>query len=177
MLIFAKVFMRRIFLFSTLLLIGCAQHAPTHPPVGGLLSEKDLVNSKNRTKNLNIVERQQIEEWIKSQDDVFFPMPLNYWVNDENLQTSPKKENGQAISYQYDIYDFNMVKLYDSPEQRSNVIFGRFEELKPIEDALRHMEKDQEVTLLIPSALGFGSYGDNDRIPNDMPLIIKIKAL
>lgn len=177
MLIFAEVLMSRILIFSIFTMIGCVQHAPTHPPVGGLLSEKDLINSRNRTKNLNITERQQIEEWIKSQDVHFYPMALNYWVSNENLVTTPRKENGREISFEYDIYDFNLVKLYDLPTKKSNVIFGRFEELKPVEDALRHMEKDQQVTLLIPSALGFGSYGDNDRIPNDMPLIIKLKAL
>ncbi|QOW09410.1 hypothetical protein Q73A0000_03060 [Kaistella flava (ex Peng et al. 2021)] len=169
--------MKKIILLCSFILIGCVKHAPAHPPVGGILSQKDLDNSKNRSKNLNLIERNQIEDWIKNQDEAFYPMSMNYWVNDKNLQNHRKKENGEVVSYQYDIYDFDLTKLYETPVQNKNKVFGRFEELKPVEDALRHMEKDQEVTLLIPSSLGFGTYGDNDQIPNDMPLIIKLKVL
>ncbi|MGA9212505.1 FKBP-type peptidyl-prolyl cis-trans isomerase [Kaistella sp.] len=169
--------MKKIILLCTLILIGCVKHAPTHPPVGGILNQKDLDVSKNRSKNLNLIERNQIEDWIKNQDEAFYPMSVNYWVNDKELQHQKRKENGEVISYQYDIYDFDLVKLYDTPIQNKNKVFGRFEELKPVEDALRHMEKNQEVTLLIPSALGYGTYGDNDQISNDMPLIIKLKVL
>lgn len=169
--------MKKIILFGSFILIGCVQHAPTHPPIGGILSEKDLDISKNRSRNLNLIERNQIEDWIKDQDETFFPMKLNYWVNDKELPNHARKSNGEMISYQYDIYDFDWVKLYEKPKQNRNVVFGRFEELKPVEDALRYMEKDEEITLLIPSALGFGTYGDNDQISNDMPLIIKLKLL
>lgn len=177
MLIFAKVFMKKIAILCSFILIGCVKHAPSHPPVGGILSEKDLDISKNRSRNLNMLERGQIEDWIKNQDEAFFPMKMNYWVNDKELPNKNRKNDGQVISYQYDIYDFDWVKLYETPKQKKDVVLGRFEELKPVEDALRYMEKNQEVTLLIPSALGYGTYGDNDQISNDMPLIIKLKVL
>ena len=177
MLIFAKVFMRKIIILFSFVIIGCVKHAPAHPPVGGVLNETDLDISKNRTRNLNIKEREQIEDWIKNQDEEFFSMSLNYWVNDKELQNQIRKDNGELISYQYEMYDFELVNLYETPKQNINVVLGRFEELKPVEDALRYLHKNQEVTLLIPSALGFGTYGDNDRIPNDMPLIIKLKML
>ena len=177
MLIFAKVFMKKVILFSSFILVGCVKHAPAYPPVGGILSQKDLDISKNRSKNLNQVERSQIEDWIKNKQEPFYTMSLNYWVNDKDLQLQTRKSNGERISYKYEIYDFDMVKLYDTPTQKKDVVFGRFEELKPVEDALRYMKKNQEVTLLIPSALGYGTYGDNDQISNDMPLIIKLKVL
>lgn len=169
--------MKKIIIISALIMIGCAKHTPAYPPVGGILSEKDLDISKNRSRNLNLSERYQIEDWIKNQDEKFYPMSLNYWVNLENLQKKNRKNDGEMISYQYDIYDFDRVKLYENPKKKTNVIFGRFEELKPVEDALRYLDKDQEVTLLVPSALGFGTYGDHDQISNDMPLIIKLKVL
>ena len=59
--------MKKFILISSLLLIGCAQNQQAHPPVGGILSEKDLDTSKNRAKNLNQTERAQIQDWIKSQ--------------------------------------------------------------------------------------------------------------
>lgn len=169
--------MQKLIIISSLLLIGCAQNQQVHPPVGGILSEKDLNTSKNRAKNLNQMERTQIQDWINNQAEKFYPMSLNYWVNIENLQQNQKKQDGETISYEYEIYDFDKVKLYDKPKRNVNVQFGRFEELKAVEDALRYLDKNQEAIILVPSVLAFGTYGDNDKIPNDMPLIIKIKVL
>ena len=115
--------------------------------------------------------------WISNQDESFFPMSLNYWVNMKDLQNYPKRPDNSLISYEYSLYDFDGVKLYDDPKINTNVQFGKFEELKAVEDALRYLPEQEEATLLVPSVLGFGTYGDNDRIPNDMPLIIKIKVL
>ena len=159
------------------MMIGCAQNNQAHPPVGGILSQEDLNVSKNRAKNLNQTERIQIQDWINNQNEKFYPMSLNYWVDIENLSQKNRKADGEEISYQYVLYDFDNVKLYDSPKKNLNVQFGKFEDLKAVEDALRYLEKNQEATLLVPSVLAFGTYGDNDKIPNDMPLIIKIKVL
>jgi hypothetical protein len=43
--------------------------------------------------------------------------------------------------------------LYEVPKKNLNVQFGKFEDLKAVEDALRYLEKDQEATLLVPSVL------------------------
>ncbi len=169
--------MKNLIIISTFGLLSCAQNTQTHPPVGGFLSEKDLNTSRNRAKNLNSTERSQIEDWIKQQHEQFYPMSLNYWVNISDLQNNPKKNNGEEISYQYDIYDFDGVKLYNQPKRNLNVQFGHFEEIKAVEDCLKYLKKDEEATLLVPSVLAFGTYGDNLKISNDMPLIIKLKVL
>jgi len=164
-------------LFVLFFLAGCVQHQPEYSPASRSLSEQEMQVSKNRTKALNNLEKSQIEDWIKSQPEKYYSTSLNYWVNMENLQSRPRKNNGDLISYQYEIYDFDWVKLYDKPVENLNVNFGRFEALKPIEDALRYMNEGEEVTLLIPSALAYGAVGDGDKISNDMPLIVKLKVL
>ena len=88
-----------------------------------------------------------------------------------------KKRDGENISYQYDLYDFDEVKLYEKPKINLHGVFGKFEELKAVEDALRYLNPGEETTLLVPSVLAFGTYGDGKEIPNDMPLIIKLKVL
>lgn len=157
-------------------LVSCAKQQ-VHPPVGGVLSQKDLHVSRNRSKSLNELERQQIQDWIKQQQEKFYPMGLNYWVNKENLSQKPKRADGERVSYRYEIYDFDKVKLYEKPKVARDVYFGKFEEIKAVDDALRYLSPGEEVTLLVPSVLAFGTYGDNDKIPNDMPLIIKLKAI
>lgn len=164
-----------VLIFVSLIFVACGKQQ-AHPPVGGILTQKDMEVSKNRAKSLNEMERAQIQDWINNQEEKFYPMQLNYWVNTPDLAQNPKKPDGEVISYRYDLYDFDLVKLYEKPKIRQKVTFGKFEELKAVEDALRYMKPHQEITLLIPSVLAFGTYGDNDKIPNDMPLIIKLRT-
>ena len=92
-------------------------------------------------------------------------------------ESRAKKKDGELVSYEYDLYDFNQEKLYEKPNQNIDAPLGKFEELKAVEDAVRYMKKGEKATLLVPSVLAFGTYGDDEKIPNDMPLIIKIKIL
>ncbi|SIQ09375.1 protein involved in gliding motility GldI [Chryseobacterium indoltheticum] len=177
MLIFAKVFMKKLVFISVLSLLGCKRNNPVHPPVGGVLSQSDLDVSKNRMKNLNTIERQQIQDWIASQNIKFFPTQLNYWTTVEGFDKRERRPDESTVSYSYDLYDFDQTKIYDKSISRNDARFGHFDELKAVENALRYMQNGEEVTLLVPSSLAYGTYGDENKIDNDIPLIIKLKVL
>lgn len=168
--------MKNIFVLLIFFLLSCSKNTQVHPPVGGLLSQKDLENSRNRSKDLNQTERTQIQDWIKNQDVKYYPMAMNYWVDKENLDSELKKSDGKLVSYQYDIYDFDEVKIYSNPVIKKEVKLGKYEDLKAVENVVRYLNSGQEATLLVPSVLAFGTYGDNKKIANDVPLIIKIKV-
>lgn len=168
--------MKKYLVVITLVAISCAKQAPVYESGSVIMSSDEVEISKNRSKNLNIKERHQIEDWINNQSQKYYPMGMNYWVDIENLDKNHQKIDGDQISYEYDIYDFDMVKLYDKPKVNKDAVFGRFDELRPIEDALRYMDKGQSVTLLLPSILAYGTYGDNHKIDTDMPLIIKLRT-
>lgn len=160
-----------------LLAVSCAKQAPAHHSEEQFLSENEMEVSKNRTKQLNALERVQIEDWIKSQDKKFYTMGMNYWINIENLDHNPRKTNGEKVSYQYFIYDFDNTQLYQDPIKNIDAELGHFKELDAVEDAVRYMKKGEEAELLVPSVLAYGTYGDNKKITNDVPLIIKLKIL
>ncbi len=174
---FRNSFMRKIIFISLLSFIGCKRNNPVHPPVGGVLSQKDLDVSKNRSKNLNTIEREQINDWIKDQKTDYFPTQLNYWTDVPGFDKRERRQDETLISYSYDLYDFDQTKIYDKPISRNNARFGHFDELKAVENALRYMKEGEEVTLLVPSSLAYGTYGDENKIDNDIPLIIKLKVL
>ncbi len=168
------------YILISLLLVSaasCSKQTPVYPQKDQFLSEDEMTISKNRSKELNNLERAQIEDWIKSQNTKYYPMGMNYWVNIENLENHHRKNTGEKVSFQYFIYDFDRVKLYDTPVENINVELGHFHEMDAVEDAVRYLDKGQEAELLIPSVLAYGTYGDNKKISNDMPLIIKLKAL
>ena len=140
--------MKNIVFIIGFLFVSCSKNAQVYTPVGGM-SNEEMGVSKNRAKQLNTMEREQIQEWISKQKEKFYPTQLNYWSNIENLEQRKKKQDGELVSFQY--------------------------ELDAIEDAVRYLNPDEEVTLLVPSVLAYGTYGDGDQIPYDMPLIIKLK--
>ncbi|WP_090079084.1 FKBP-type peptidyl-prolyl cis-trans isomerase [Halpernia frigidisoli] len=168
--------MKYFILIFSVILISCSKQTQVHPPVGGLLSQEDLAVSRNRSKNLNENERSQIQTWINNQDEKFYPMAMNYWTNRANLVSEPKKFEGTAVTYQYEIYDFDNTKIYPGSFSKQNVKLGKFEDLKAVENVLHYLKSGEEATLLVPSGLAFGTYGDNKKISNDVPLIIKIKV-
>lgn len=169
--------MKKLLFIPVLALLGCSKNAQTHPPVGGVLSRNDLEVSRERMKNLNTRERSQIQEWISGQPAKFYPTQLNYWVSTEGFDQRQRRQDDTPISYSYELYDFDQTKIYDEPKERREARFGHFDELKAVEDALRFIRDGEEVTLLVPSALAYGTYGDEKKIDNDIPLIIKLKAL
>ena len=141
------------------------------------MSDSELEVSKKRSKDLNTLERAQIEDWIKEQKIRYYPMGMNYWVNIDGLENKPRKNNGEKVSYQYFIYDFDRVKLYETPVKNIDVEFGHFQEMDAVEDVIRYLNRGEEAEILVPSVLAYGTYGDSKKISNDMPLIIKVKVL
>ena len=166
--------MKNIVFIIGFLFVSCSKNAQVYTPVGGM-SNEEMGVSKNRAKQLNTIEREQIQEWISKQKEKFYPTQLNYWSNIENLEQRKKKQDGELVSFQYELYDFDLQKFYEKPKTYKDAPLGKFEELDAIEDAVRYLNPDEETTLLIPSVLAYGTYGDGDQIPYDMPLIIKLK--
>lgn len=174
---FRSYIMKYLLVFLTVIFLSCTKHAPPHAPVGGMFSQEDLQASRNRIKRLNEVEKGQIEDWIAAQNQKFYPTHVGYWTDDADLYKNARRNDGERISYSYQLYDFDRIQLSGEPIQNKDVTLGRFEELKPVEDALRYMQRGQTMTMLVPSTLAFGTSGDGDRIDTDLPLIIILKLL
>ncbi len=160
------------------MVFSCTKEQVVYAPAGSKPQEKQVDISKERARKLNEMERRQIEEWVSGQKERFFPMPLNYWVNIENLNKRNRKPDEALVTYQYFVEDFYGTQIYNQPKGFVDVKFGKFpNDLKAVEDALRYMKTGEEATLLVPSVLGFGTYGDGDKIGSDLPLIVKLKLL
>lgn len=169
--------MKKLFYLSILTFLACTKQQPVTNAQEQFMSDSELEVSKKRSKDLNTLERAQIEDWIKEQKIRYYPMGMNYWVNIEGLENKPRKNNGEKVSYQYFIYDFDRVKLYETPVKNINVEFGHFQEMDAVEDVIRYLNRGEEAEILVPSVLAYGTYGDGKKISNDMPLIIKVKVL
>lgn len=167
--------MKYFVLILMILLLNCQKKEVVYAPVGQLKEEKQIDISKNRARQLNTIERSLIEEWIKKQKIQFYDMPLNYWIDIDKLYQREARKKDDFIGYEYEIYDFENNKIYSFPKKTDGVYVGHFNDLKAIEDATLYLKKGEEATLLVPSVLAYGTYGDGDKIGTDVPLIIKLK--
>ena len=147
--------MKNLIVFIGLALVSCSQKNPVYAPVSGLNNDEMQV-SKNRAKQLNTMERKQIEEWISKQNEKFYPTSLNYWSNIADLDKREKKQDSEAVTFQYELYDFAQQKFYDKPKTYRDAPLGKFEELEAIVDALKYLRAGEEATLLVPSLLAYG---------------------
>ena len=156
--------MKKLFYLSILTFLACTKQQPVTNAQEQFMSDSELEVSKKRSKDLNTLERAQIEDWIKEQKIRYYPMGMNYWVNIEGLENKPRKNNGEKVSYQYFIYDFDRVKLYETPVKNIDVEFGHFQEMDAVEDVIRYLNRGEEAEILVPSVLAYGTYGDSKKI-------------
>ncbi|WKS94439.1 hypothetical protein [Riemerella columbina] len=157
------------------MMLHCQHQPEVHLPMNTPTENQDIIRSQKRSKHQNEIERQQIEAWIKQQNQPFYPMGLNYWIDVPQLSERAQKPLNTPVSYEYEIYDFEEGKIYSKPKVVTQQILGKYQELKAVEDAVRYLKPQEKATLLIPSVLAFGTYGDGDKISGDMPMIIKLK--
>lgn len=167
------LFIRRIIFFVPLVVIACSE-APVQKPVGALKQPDPLEISQQRARRLNIKERAQITDWIQQQDEKFYETPLNYWINIPHFNQRQPKPSGSKVVYSYDLYDFIPSKIYDKSIIKHAVI-GKNTDLRAVAHAVKYLHHGEKATLLVPSVLAYGTFGDNKYIQNDVPLIIKIE--
>ena len=141
------------------------------------MSNEEMGVSKNRAKQLNTMEREQIQEWISKQKEKILSYPAQLLEQYRKSRTKKEKTRRRAGFVPIWIVWFDLQKFYEKPKVHKNAPLGKFEELDAIEDAVRYLNPDEETTLLVPSVLAYGTYGDGDQIPYDMPLIIKLKLI
>lgn len=169
--------MKKLVFFVLVLSLFSCKKEVAYPPVGQSVKNDALKVSKDRARNLNAVERRLIEEWIKNQKETFSTMPLNYWVNKSDFSSREKSNPAKVVSYLYFMYDFDGNQVYSEPKGFRDIPLGKVDDIRVVQDALQYMQTGEEVTLLTPSVLAYGTRGDGNKIVHDIPLLIKLKIV
>lgn len=159
-------------------LLSCQQKETSFAPVGQQKHQKtDLQISMDRNRELNAFERQEIEKWIAKSGEKFYKMPLNYWVDIDDLDQRAKKSLSEKVSFAFYLYDFDEVLIYEKPISFRDIPIEKTPKLQAVKDVMKYLKIGEEAMLLVPSVLAYGTYGDDKKIEHDIPLMIKIKRL
>ncbi len=172
--------------FSTLIVFGfflsilassCKQHQDARKPISqtsGSFMKKSIARNKKLVAN----EETQIEALIKSNPNVkYIASTKGYWYtyvtkNDIDSLT-PKK--GDVAFFDYEIKDLKGAVIYSELELRPQIYYvDKQNIMMGLRDGIKLMRKNEKVSFLFPSNMGYGYHGDDKKIGTNQPLICTV---
>ena len=158
------------------LLVSCTKQQARKP-----ISQTSGTFMKESVKrNIKLIagEEALIDSVIKSNPKVkYHATKKGYWyfyeVRNEKDTLTPKK--GDVAFFDYNIKDLNGNVIYSDVELRpQSYLVDKQNILMGLRDGIKLMRKNEKVTFLFPSHLGYGYRGDNDRIGPNLPIVCTV---
>ena len=159
-----------------MVIMSCKQQQARYP-----ISQSSgtfMKESVERNKKMNAGEESKIDSIIKSNPQIkYIASSKGYWYHYEikNDTTTQYPKKGDVAYFDYEIKDFKGNVVYSEVElkpqtyvvDKQNIMMG-------LRDGIKLMRKNEKVTFLFPSRMGFGYHGDNKRIGTNEPLICTV---
>ena len=137
-----------------------------------------MKESVERNKKMNAGEEGKIDSIIKSNPHIkYIASSKGYWyhyeIKNDNETLSPVK--GDVAYFDYEIKDLKGNVVYSEVELKPQIyIVDKQNIMMGLRDGIKLMHKNEKVTFLFPSRMGFGYHGDNKRIGTNEPLICTV---
>jgi len=167
-----------IVIFTGVVLSCCSQKQQARRPISQS-SGSFLKESIERNKKLISGEEEKIDSIIKSNPEIkYIASNKGYWYSydTKNTQDTLRPKKGDVAHFNYEIKDLDGNIIYSELELRPQTYFVDQEQKMII--GLRHglklMRKNETVTFLFPSHMGYGYHGDDRRIGHNQPLMYKV---
>lgn len=160
-----------------ILISSCKQPQEARRPISQT-SGTFMKKSIKRNKKLIAGEEGQIDSIIKSNPKIkYLASTKGYWYSYEiqnQLDTlTPKK--GDVAFFDYEIKDIKGNIIYSELELRPQTYFvDKQNILTGLRDGIKLMRKNEKVTFLFPSHMGYGYHGDNKKIGTNQPLLCTV---
>ena len=162
--------------FCALALTNCSKQQGRRPIT--VASGSFMKESIERNKKLNLSEEGILDSVMKSNPKItYISSKKGYWYYYENQNTldttSPKK--GDVAYFDYSISDAYGNVLYSETElqpqtyrvDKENIMMG-------LRDGIKLMRRKEKVTFLFPSVMGYGYFGDKNKIGANVPIICTV---
>lgn len=159
-----------------MLVISCKQQQARYPVSQS--SGTFMKESVERNKKMNAGEERKIDSIIKSNPQIkYIASSKGYWyhyeIKNDNATSTPKK--GDVAYFDYEVKDFKGNVVYSEVELKPQTyIVDKQNIMMGLRDGIKLMHKNEKVTFLFPSRMGFGYHGDNKRIGSNEPLICTV---
>ncbi|MET3731915.1 FKBP-type peptidyl-prolyl cis-trans isomerase [Moheibacter stercoris] len=137
--------------------------------------EKFMQFSQDRNKQILAEDNELIANYIDSIGQKFVRTQYGFWISNSGIATETMAKTGDVVKYDYEVSNFSNEIIYSEEELGTQTIMmGRSDLPRGIQVALQMIEKGDSATVLLPSFLAYGGYGDRNKIKGNEPLIFKI---
>lgn len=158
------------------LLVSCTKQQARKPI--SQTSGTFMKESVDRNIKLIAGEEALIDSVIKSNPKVeYLASKKGYWYFYEvkNTKDTLTPKRGDVAFFDYNIKDLNGNVIYSEVELRpQSYLVDKQNILMGLRDGIKLMKKNEKVTFLFPSHMGFGYRGDNDRIGPNLPIVCTV---
>jgi gliding motility-associated peptidyl-prolyl isomerase len=155
------------------LLASCKQPQEARRPISQT-SGSFMKKSVARNKKLVASEEDQIKAVIKNNPSAtYIASKKGYWYTyaTKNDLDSLRPKKGDVAFFDYEIKDLDENIIYSELELRPQVYrVDKQEIMMGLRDGIKLMHRNEKVTFLFPSHMGFGYHGDNKKIGINQPL-------
>jgi len=159
------------FLIALVFIASCKNLKPRKPVSNSSSSYNELSIEKNR--QLYAAEEKAIEEVIANLDRKFTRSNNGFYYHFSKMDStsSPKPKFGDRVTFAYNVIALNGDTIYHQ-EELSPVTKSLEQEygvFKGMREALKLMHEGDQATFYFPSYMGYGYYGDENRIGTNVP--------
>lgn len=166
-----------IICFVSLIVCSCKEQQEARRPVSQS-SGSFMKKSIERNKKLIASEEGEIDAIIKNNPEIkYIASAKGYWytyiTKNELDSLTPKK--GDVAFFDYEIKDLKGNTIYSQLELKPQTYFvDKQNIMMGLRDGIKLMHKNEKVTFLFPSHMGFGYHGDNKKIGTNQPLFCTV---
>ena len=135
-----------------------------------------MQRSQERGKQLLAEENQWFEEYKKKSELTFNPTNMGFWISNAGVTTDEMAKTGDFVEFEYQVKDLDNKIIYSFAENGvQKVVLGKVDLPRGLHAALQLINTGNEATVLLPSFLAYGGFGDEKKIDADTPVIMEIK--
>ena len=166
-----------ILLIGVLIFASCSKQQARKPisqSSGSFMRE-----SADRNNKLISGEEAKIDSIIKSDPNTkYLASQKGYWYryDKKNELDTLRPKKGDVANFNYEIKDLDGNVIYSEIELRPQVYHVDKEQkiIMGLRHGIKLMRKNETVTFLFPSHMGYGYHGDDRRIGHNQPLICTV---
>ena len=167
--------MKNLLLIITLLLLCFSCKSPEARIPESVQSGSFLKESAERSKKLNALERNQIENIIKNNPNAdYIASKSGFWyAYDTKIENDTiQPQFGDTIDFDYNVSDIKGSEIYAM--QNKTYIMDKEELFTGLREGLKLLKPTETATFIFPSQKAFGYYGDDNKIGTNIPLICEV---
>jgi gliding motility-associated peptidyl-prolyl isomerase len=170
--------LKNAFLLMLLIAVASCSQQKARKPIsqssGSFLNE-----SVERNKKLISGEEKKIDSIIKSNPNIqYIASNKGYWYryDNKNVLDTLRPKKGDVANFNFEIKDLDGNVIYSELELRPQVYHVDKEQkiIMGLRHGIKLMRKNETITFLFPSHMGYGYHGDDRRIGHNQPLICTV---